>query len=96
MTRELDTLKAQHSSLMQAKVAVESSAELQLNDHSTTMAQLQTELAELKEELRAGGARENELKIMFDAQANEMGMTLEKYKVPAIYPLTHWFWYLEN
>ncbi len=78
---ELESLKNQLSSLVEAKTQTDTVLQQQTNDHSSIVSWLQDELTVLKEELIAGRAREEELKAMNDAQANEMGITLERYKV---------------
>ena len=88
VTAELDSLKEQLSTMTQAKAKVESTLEQQAGSHSSEVAQLWEELTTMKEELRVGGAREEELKAMLDTQANEMGITLERYKVPLLFYLS--------
>ena len=81
MTSELDTVKEQYSSLMAENTALQSTIEQQSDNQSLSVSQLKEEIIKLEEALKMSKVQENKLKGMVDAQAREMGVTLERYKV---------------
>ena len=78
---ELESERQILSSLCQEKAQADADLKEQASSHSSELFSLKAELSRIQGELRDGATREDELRRMMDAQASEMGVTLEKYKV---------------
>ena len=77
----MNTLKEQRTCLTEMKNQREMFYEKEIQMYTSEISKLKDEVTRVCEEFQEEKKKSEDLKKMMDSQANEMGVTLERYKV---------------
>ena len=77
----MNTIKEQLTSLTEMKNQTETFYEKEIQLYTSEISKLKDEVTCVCEEFKEEKKKSEDLKKMMDSQANEMGVTLERYKV---------------